>query len=113
MMRRSKQLTTRRFGTARRRLFALRGSQNVEIAAWRLWISQSQGSPGVTADERGEPAACLASDRLTTFASRARERGSLGTERAHFLANPFCAEGQDRTGDTWFFRPSVFEIPSR
>ena len=25
-------------------------------------------------------------------------------------AKPFCAEGQNRTGDTWFFRPLLYQL---
>ena len=29
---------------------------------------------------------------------------------SNFLGNCVCAEGQDRTGDTWFFRPLLYRL---
>src|SRR5438105_6812709 len=41
-------------------------------------------------------------------------RPSLGqrghTPFSNSLGNSFCAEGQNRTGDTWFFRPLLYQL---
>src|SRR5437879_11942533 len=32
------------------------------------------------------------------------------TPFSNSLGNSFCAEGQNRTGDTWFFRPLLYQL---
>src|SRR5436305_5711603 len=54
---------------------------------------------------------CTPTLRLATHIGSRPPQGQRGrTPFSNSLGNSRCAEGQNRTGDTWFFRPLLYQL---